>query len=145
MLTKEQYKFLKDFIKACKRNKKKDNLLKHFNREKITVDKLKELLICHTSLFPTEPYNEVEASDTLTGNLLIQSIEIYLEEIGLNDCICYYSPKYYGITKIGLEKMNAYKEERAKVYISKRANIIAIVSVIIAAVSLVISIIALKS
>ena len=33
MLTKKQYKFLKDFIKIAKKSKESDKQLKYFNRE----------------------------------------------------------------------------------------------------------------
>ena len=113
MLTKKQYKFLKDFIKVAKKSKESDKQLKHFNREKVKFETFAELLSKHPELYPTEPFNNKEnQGDRLEGNFLISYInDTYLDNIGLKECFEYYTPFTYGLSQIGIQKMDEYKRE----------------------------------
>ena len=113
MLTKKQYKFLKDFIKVAKKSKESDKQLKYFNREKVKVEAFAKLLSEHPELYPAEPFNNKEnQGDRLEGTLLISFInDTYLDKIGLKECFEYFAPFTYGLSKIGIQKIDEYKRE----------------------------------
>ena len=113
MLTKKQYKFLKDFIKVAKKSKESDKQLKYFNREKVKVEAFAKLLSEHPELYPAEPFNNKEnQGGRLEGTLLISFInDTYLDKIGLKECFEYFAPFTYGLSKIGIQKIDEYKRE----------------------------------
>lgn len=91
MITKEQYKFLKEFRKLAKQSKKGDKQLAFFNREKVDISKFAELLAKHSELNPAEPFLKKDNDDDLSGAFLASYInDIYLKEIGLHDFILYF-------------------------------------------------------
>ena len=138
MLTKCQYKFLKEFIKLSKECKEKDICLSFFNREKVTAEDLVKLLIKFPDLMPSEPLNDKYESDKLEGeSLIIYLNNWYLKQIGLYDFLIYFQPDKYGISPKGIEAIEEYRKER----ITKFR--IPLVSIIIAVLSLVVSILAI--
>lgn len=111
MLTKEQYKFLKSFIKLAKKSKCSCSQLKFFNREKVDINDFVKLILLYPELCPSEPLTQRDIeNEDLSSALLISYIkDIYLEKIGLNDCFEYYEPNKYGISANGLNKIEEYK------------------------------------
>lgn len=57
-MTKEQYRFLKTFIKAGKEEKNKSDSLNYFNREKVALETLTKLLEKSPLLNRSEPFKE---------------------------------------------------------------------------------------
>ena len=125
MLSEVQYIFLTEFMKKAKGFKNQDNTLKHLNREKMDVGTLKDLFILHPELFPAEPYNEKNPCDKLDGYMLIEFIKEYIEKVGLDECIEYFEPYYFGISANGLEKISEYKRNVSALEIARKANEIA--------------------
>lgn len=125
MLSEVQYIFLTEFMKKAKEFKNQDNTLKHLNREKMDVGTLKDLFILHPELFPAEPYNEKNPCDKLDGYMLIEFIKEYIEKVGLDECIEYFEPYYFGISANGLEKISEYKRNVSALEIARKANEIA--------------------
>ena len=138
MLTKNQYKFLEEFIKLTKNNKKKDGELEYYDREKIDVEDFCSLLGSHPKLNPAEPFvNKEDDPDSLSGNMLINYIDTYLKQIGLSELIDYYKPKRYGISQKGLKEMHDYKvEHTSKIKLPIIAIIISSISIVIAILAL---------
>lgn len=144
MLTKEQYKFLKDFIKVAKESKETDQQLNFFNREKVKVEVLSELLSKHPELYPAEPFNNKEnQDDKLEGSFLISYInDTYLNNIGLKDCFEYYPPFRYGLSQNGIQKIDEYKREySSKIRLPKIAIIISIIALLISIASCILDIV----
>jgi len=138
MITKEQYKFLKEFRKLTKQSKKEDKQLAFFNREKVDINKFTELLAKHSELNPAEPFSKKGNDDDLSGAFLVSYInETYLKEIGLYDFIQYFQPDKYGISQQGLQAIDDYKIERLnKIKLPFAAIVIALGSLIVAIIAL---------
>lgn len=125
MLSKAQYIFLIEFMEKAKECKNQDATLNFFNREKMDVETLKDLFVSHSELFPAEPYNEKNPDDKLDGNMLIESIKGYIERVGLNECIQYFTPYYFGISAKGLEEISEYERNVSTLETAREANNIA--------------------
>jgi len=137
MITRNQFRFLKEFIKEAKTSKEKDEQLKFFNREKIDIDTFEKLLIKHPELNPSEPLNQ-KGDDEISGVQLIEYInDVYLKQIGMFEMIEYYSPNKYGISQEGLKAISEYKIE----ILSKVK--LPIIDVALSIISIIISIIAI--
>lgn len=139
MITKEQYKFLKAFIKLAKESKHKDKQLEFYNREKINIEDFCSLLTKHPELNPAEPFsNKEDDPDSLTESMFINCvIDTYLKQTGLSELIDYYDPKRYGISKNGLKEMHNYRVEHTnKIKLPIIAIIISSISIVIAMLAL---------
>lgn len=77
--------------------------LKHFNREKVTIETLAKLLKDNPLLNRAGPFNNLNGEDKLEGNMLIEPINKYLTDVGLNKYFTYSSLNYYSLTKEGEE------------------------------------------
>lgn len=146
MLTKYQYKFLKEFIKLSKECKKKEMSLAYFNREKVPIEYLKKLLIKFPDLLPSDPLTEKCSKYNLEETSLISYInDYYLKQIGLYDCIIYIQPCNYGISSNGLKAMEEYKKEQiTKFRIPLLSIIIAISSLVVSISAIIVSAISNK-
>ena len=139
MITKEQYKFLKAFIKLAKESKHKYKQLEYFNREKINIEDFCSLLTKHPELNPAEPFsNKEDGADSLSGSMLINYINgIYLKQTGLSELIDYYEPTRYGISQYGLKEMHDYRVEHTnKIKLPIIAIILSSISIVIAILAL---------
>ena len=125
MLSEVQYIFLTEFMKKAKEFKNQDDTLKHLNREKMDVGTLKDLFILHSELFPAEQYNEENPDDKLDGYMLLEFIKRYIKKVGLDECIEYFEPYYFGISANGLEKISEYKRNVSTLETAREANKIA--------------------
>ena len=141
MLTKEQFNFLKNFQKVAKIQKNEDVLLKMYNREKVTVKILTDLLKKHPKLCPADPFNNESSFDELTGSELIYYLnDVYLPKIGLDKCIDYYQPDKFGISLNGLQLIENYKlEHTSKLKLPIIAIVISAISSVVAILALIIS------
>ncbi len=92
------------------------------------VETLKDLFALHPELFPAEPYNEKNPCDKLDGYMLIEFIKEYIEKVGLDECIEYFEPYYFGISANGLEKLSEYKRNVSALEIARKANSISLES-----------------
>lgn len=128
MLSEVQYIFLTEFMKKAKEFKNQDDTLKHLNREKMDVGTLKDLFILHSELFPAEPYNEENPDDKLDGYMLLEFIKRYIKKVGLDECIEYFEPYYFGISANGLEKIFEYERNVSALEIARKANSISLES-----------------
>lgn len=128
MLSEVQYIFLTEFMEKAKEFKNQDDTFKHLNREKMDVETLKDLFALHPELFPAEPYNEKNPCDKLDGYMLIEFIKEYIEKVGLDECIEYFEPYYFGISANGLEKLSEYKRNVSALEIARKANSISLES-----------------
>lgn len=142
MLTKAQFKFLKKFQKVAKIQKNEDVLLKMYNREKVTVKILIDLLEKHPKLCPAEPFNNESSFDKLTDYELINYLNIiYLPKIGLDKCIEYYQPDKFGISSNGLQLIDNYKlEHTSKLKLPIIAIVISAISSVVAILAFIISV-----
>lgn len=142
LLTKAQYLFLKDFKEKGERNSKEDPNLKFFNRQKINVEEMSSLLEKHPDIRFSEPFsNKENSNDSLSGQPLIDYIDIYLKESGLDGCVEYFSPRHYALTQKAVSRMEEYEREEQKCYLetdankkSKIANVISIIALLISIV-----------
>lgn len=115
-------------MEKAKEFKNQDDTFKHLNREKMDVETLKDLFALHPELFPAEPYNEKNPCDKLDGYMLIEFIKEYIEKVGLDECIEYFEPYYFGISANGLEKLSEYKRNVSALEIARKANSISLES-----------------
>ena len=142
MLTKKQYVFLKHFKHLAEKSKSTNEQLCSLNREKIEVNDFANLLMKHPQLCPAEPFKN-EGDDALEDVFLIAYInETYLEKIGLKDCIQFYEPGRYGISQIGISKMDEYRlETLTKIKLPWIAIVISILAWLTAVASIAVSVV----
>jgi hypothetical protein len=141
MLTKIQYAFLKDFNLLAKENSRKDDVLKEYNRAKVSYKQLEELLNKHTSLIPSRPYRSKDSDDdNLTDTLMENSyLPGFLEECGLEDVICK-DNAYYVLSQKGRSEIDQYLLEiKSKVTLPVIAIVISCLSFLIALAAMIIS------
>ena len=138
MITKEQYKFLKEFNKLAERNAKKDVVLKQYNRAKVSFEQLERVLEKHNKLIPSKPYgfkydDDDSLDDALRENIYLSS---YLEECGLGNLIIK-NVDYYAITQNGRIEMYNYRIERfSKIKLPIIAIGVSILSLILSFIAL---------
>ena len=112
MLTKEQYKFLKELIKEAKKEKKLNEILSKYNREKISIDTMSKLLSKHPKINLAQPFkNDYDDDDYVDDIFLTQCIFDYLKNVNLDNCIDCYDSEMYGISSKGLELMSEFRIE----------------------------------
>lgn len=139
MLSKSQKDFLKKFLKECDKSVKDDPDCKEFNRKKITVLKMNELLSNDKSLLPSKPYKSTNEDDNDTPGSSSDNETMcdYLKESGLGDLIKY--DETSGYFESTIEAQKAIEEYNREVISKIRFPLIAIV---ISIVSLIISLVA---
>ena len=137
MLSKNQYKFLKKFLKQCEKSVQEDSICKEFNRKMLKDIKMYELLANDRSLFKFDPFESVNEDDNFipgTG-LDIIHIDNFLVNGGLNEFITHEN-KYYRPTISLQQAMEEYRNYRLK-------NIFSIISLIFSFIAIIISIFAI--
>lgn len=140
MLTKQQYVFLKHFIRLSKKSKMNDEQLSSLNREKIDANDFSELLVKHPKLYPAEPFTN-KGDDALEGDFLITYInETYLKNAGLKDCIQFYETGRYGISQKGIKEIDEYRMEIwTKIKLPSIAIIVSIFALLASIASIVVA------
>ena len=135
MLTKDQYKFLKALLKASKQYKKDNTVAKFQNRECVDSKGLEALLIKYPKINAGNPY-KISENDSLNLPFLIQYIEIYLKQAGLEDCVDYFAPDKYSVSNTGKSKIEEYKNHLIKKWSSILTLVLSIIAIIISIIAL---------
>lgn len=136
-MTKEQYHFLKTFIKAGKEEKNKSDSLNYFNREKVAVEALTKLLEKSPLLNRSEPFKEANKEKEIS---ITDYIHNYLVCTGLDRYIVHNPPKYYSLTQVGEEAIHSYKIEIfSKIKIPLISIVISLLALCISFASLLLS------